>query len=253
MAGIDTHHQGVVVQMETKTLNMSIPERTAMQDNSAKILAEQAKAPTKVNINIVIDRSGSMSVICNDTIGGFNTFLKKQKETPGEATISYAQFDDVYEMVYQNLPIAQAPELSTQTYVPRGSTALLDAVGRTITAIEAAKTQGRIIVVIITDGHENASKEYTTAQIKTLIKSYEERGWEFVYLGANQDAFSVGTSMGFAGIKTMNIAANSIGTQSMYDSLATNTTNYRSGASDTMSFDADDRKKQEDAGAQKGP
>lgn len=202
------------------------------------------------DIVVVLDRSGSMETIRKDTIGGFNRFLKEQQALPDPATMSIYQFDTVYETVYEAKAIKDAPELTEATFVPRGGTALLDAIGRTINAV-AVRAPARPVIVVITDGEENSSKEFNSTQIKELIKKYEAAGWQFVYLGANQDAFAVGGNMGFARGSTMSTAANAVGTQSMYASTSSTLRAYRSGETKTMAFSVEDRKKQEDAGAVK--
>lgn len=155
----------------------------------------------KTEIVVVLDRSGSMAGIASDMRGGFDTFIAEQKKIPGECSVSLIQFDDHYEVVYQGKPIEAVPPLKLD---PRGSTALLDAIGRTIndTGVRLAKLPealrpGKVAVVIITDGHENASREYTKAQIETMINV--QRGtfaWEFFFLGAQQDAIAVAKSYG---------------------------------------------------------
>lgn len=157
------------------------------------------------SINVVLDRSGSMGGFTGDTIGGFNTFLKEQKAVPGEALFTLALFDHEYTLIHDCVPIAQVPELTNTTYVPRGSTALLDALGRTITAtgakLAAMKEEDRpskVLFVVITDGEENASREFIHAKIMEMIKHQTEvYKWQFIYLGANQDAIQAGNKMGF--------------------------------------------------------
>lgn len=148
----------------------------------------------------ILDRSGSMTTIKNDTIGGFNSFIKDQKEVEGEARLTLAQFDGQYEIVYQGLDIQEVPNLDSTVFVPRGSTALLDAIGKTLTEqkarIQKDAWADKVIVVILTDGEENSSREYNFDTIKTLTQSAQNEQWSFIYLGANQDAFSVAANFG---------------------------------------------------------
>jgi hypothetical protein len=155
-------------------------------------------------IAVVLDRSGSMEAIRQATIDGFNEFLTAQKALPGQATLTLAQFDDIYEVVHASTPLFLVPPLSSDTFVPRGSTALLDAIGRTITALGARlaamperERPGRVLVTIITDGLENASREFTRERIFDMITHQREKySWEFIFLAAGQDAIAVGEQYG---------------------------------------------------------
>lgn len=211
------------------------------------------------DISIVLDRSGSMESVRTDTIGGFNTFLKKQKEFPGEANLTLAQFDDQYEIVHNGKNIKDVPELTAETFVPRGWTALLDAIGRTINAtgerlsvLPEGERPSKVIFVIMTDGLENRSVEFTREKISEMIKHQTKTyQWDFVYLGANQDAIKVGTSFGMGKWNTMSYAANKIGTKLAFDSVNEKMCAYRSGDTNLKKqfFSDEDRKKQKDAGA----
>lgn len=150
-------------------------------------------------IVVLVDRSGSMASCRTDTEGGLATFIADQADTFPHTMVALHQFDNMYETVYTPTPIADVP---AYTLRPRGNTALLDAIGRTITDTKAAikplpkEQRPEVIVVILTDGHENASTEYTLDQIKTMTEKRQAKGWTFVYLGANQDAITVAASMG---------------------------------------------------------
>lgn len=176
----------------------------------------------KVEIACVLDRSGSMSSIRDDAIGGFNAFLEDQKKVEGEADISLFLFDDQYEVVYEGKDIASAPKLTPETFVPRGMTALYDAVGRTIDAIgnrllSSDSKPEKVIFVILTDGHENASREYSQKYVAEMIKHQTEKySWEFVFLAANQDAFATGAKLNISAQTTANFAADSKGTSDAY-------------------------------------
>lgn len=157
--------------------------------------------PNYTDISVLLDRSGSMHAIKTDTEGGFAAFIDEQKKTPGRCQVTLAQFDDQYEVVYSDQPLAAVPALDLR---PRGSTALLDAIGRLVSstgerlaALPEGDRPGSVIVVIMTDGLENASREFTGPAVKSLIAEQSEKyGWTFVYLGANQDAIAVGESLG---------------------------------------------------------
>ena len=153
-------------------------------------------------IAVILDRSGSMESCKESTVAGFNSFMGEQKKLPGDASVKLVQFDNEYETVFDK-PLKDTPELTQQTFVPRGSTALLDAQGRTIVdlgnELDKLPEQDRpskVIVVTITDGYENASKEFTTEKIAEMIKHQRDvYGWDFVFLGANQDAIKTAAKM----------------------------------------------------------
>ncbi|KAB7745662.1 VWA domain-containing protein [Nostocoides sp. F2B08] len=160
------------------------------------------------HLYFLLDRSGSMQSIREDTVGGFDAFIAEQRTQPGDCRVTLAQFDDRYDVVYADLPIAEVPGLQLQ---PRGTTALLDAIGRLVTdagerlaALPEAGRPGTVIVGIMTDGHENASKEWTHAAVRSLIQQQTQTyGWEFLYMGADQDAIEVGTGLGVPASRSM--------------------------------------------------
>jgi hypothetical protein len=164
--------------------------------------------PNLTHIYFLLDRSGSMQSIKDDTEGGFNAFIEEQRGTPGECRVTLAQFDDVYEEVYRDLPVGEVPPL---TLHPRGSTALLASIGRLIgeagerlAALPDEARPGMVVVGIMTDGHENASRELSHARIKELIEQQtRDYDWRFLYLGADQDAIEVGTGLGVAAANAM--------------------------------------------------
>jgi hypothetical protein len=167
--------------------------------------------PTYTDITMVLDRSGSMQSIKDDTIGGFDAFISEQRRLPGRCTVSLVQFDNVYEEVYTGRDLADVPGL---TLVPRGSTAMLDAIGRAVNATGARlaampddRRPGTVIVGIMTDGLENASREFTYPMVKALIEQQEQvYGWTFMYMGSNQDAIEVGASLGVARDRSLTYA-----------------------------------------------
>ena len=157
--------------------------------------------PNLTHIYFLLDRSGSMQSIVEDTVGGFDAFIAEQRQGSGECRVTLAQFDDDYEEVYADLPVADVPSLVLQ---PRGTTALLDSVarlindaGRRLEALPEDRRPGTVIVGIMTDGLENASREWTHPQVKQLIeRQTNDYQWQFLYLGADQDAVEVGMSIG---------------------------------------------------------
>jgi hypothetical protein len=153
------------------------------------------------HLYFLLDRSGSMQTIKSDIEGGFAAFVEEQRKAAGECRATLAQFDDVYELVYTDRPVADVPPLDLQ---PRNMTALHDAMGRLITdagqqlaALSESRRPGTVIFAIMTDGLENASKEWTGAAIKALVEQQTSQfNWTFLYMGADQDAVEVGASLG---------------------------------------------------------
>lgn len=171
----------------------------------------------KTEIAFILDRSGSMQSIRTDAIGGFNTFIADQKQLPDQAAFSLVLFDDRYEVPIDRVPLQDVPDLTEASFVPRGSTALLDAIGKTIAAISARTEEvDKVIIAILTDGQENTSIEFTGNQIKQIIEQQQAKGWTIIYLGANQDAFAVGASLGVAAGSTVQYSADSVGIAAAY-------------------------------------
>ena len=189
--------------------------------------------PNKTEIVLIVDRSGSMASIKKDIEGGFKTFLEKQKALPGEANVTYYQFDDKHERVFELKPLSEVEGI---TIVPRGSTALLDATGRAINEVggRLARTSEderpeNVIVVVLTDGEENASREFKIEKIKEMVKHQQEKyNWRFIFLGANFDAISAGASYGFTGGTTMSFATDSKSILCAVSSASDATSHYRS-------------------------
>lgn len=211
------------------------------------------------DITVVLDRSGSMEVVKEDTIGGFNTFLKEQKNG-NPATITLHQFDDEFETVIDGQDVHRAMPITSKTYVPRGWTALLDAIGRAINhtgnRLEKAsddKKASKVVFVIITDGEENRSKEFTREKVMEMIQHQKDKySWQFVFLGANQDAIKAARDIGLSRGVAMNYAANKIGTDAMFRAAASNVRSFgASGQSVDLHFSDEQREEQLKAGAKK--
>lgn len=190
------------------------------------------------HITIVLDRSGSMLTRMSDTIGGFNTFLKTQQAAPGEATLSLVLFDHEYDMRYHVRPVAQVPPLDEATYTPRGNTALLDAMGRAITYTGELlrlrpedERPAKVVFVVITDGEENSSREFSKAQIAEMVrKQTDTYKWEFVYLGADQDAITVAHNYGFKGTHATTFVPSGVTAFNAYNVLADKVNTLRASA-----------------------
>lgn len=214
------------------------------------------KAPAAKNaglnthIAIVLDRSGSMSSIRNEIIGGFNAFLKDQQAVKGTATLTLVQFDNEIDRLASFAAIDGVSPLNDKTYVPRGMTKLYDAIGLTVTStqddIGKAKTKpDKVLVVILTDGMENSSQEYDATKIKTLLEDRQRDGWEFSFIGANQDAVLTARGIGLANAASnITFSATKDGAQNIMRSLSHATTSFRCSASAPMAYSTQDREAQ---------
>ncbi|MCK5849366.1 MAG: VWA domain-containing protein, partial [Kiritimatiellae bacterium] len=176
----------------------------------------------------ILDRSGSMGGLESDTIGGFNSVLTKQKAEKGEANITTVLFDDKYELLHDRYNIHKISQITEKEYFVRGTTALLDAIGKTIHKIgNAQKYAGdsecaeKVMFVIITDGMENASVEYSHRQIKKMIKKQKNKyAWEFIFLGANIDAVEAAGRFGIDKDRAANYHSDSKGTMLNYEVIS---------------------------------
>lgn len=184
------------------------------------------------DITVVLDRSGSMGSCRNDVVGGLNAFVEEQKKQPGEALYTLVQFDNQYDFVHKGIPIKDVPPVDFQ---PRGGTALLDAIGRAIVetgerldAIPEDQRPGIVIFAILTDGHENASREYSRERIKEMIEHQSSvYKWAFTYLGANQDAFAVAGGLGISSASASNYS--SCNTSSVFAAVSSRVSGARAG------------------------
>lgn len=173
----------------------------------------------------ILDRSGSMSGLESDTIGGFNSVLTKQKDEEGDANITTVLFDDKYELLHDRYNLHKISNITNKEYFVRGTTALLDAVGKTINKMGNVQKYAsdeeraeKVMFVIITDGLENASSEYSYEQIKKMINQQKKKfGWEFIFLGANIDAVETASRFGIAEDRAANYHADREGTMLNYE------------------------------------
>lgn len=175
----------------------------------------------------IIDRSGSMTGLESDTIGGFNSTIARQKKEDGEAIVTTVLFDDKYEVLHDRFSIDHVREMTDKEYYTRGCTALLDAMGSAIQKTinvqknlpEAEKAEN-VIFVVITDGYENASCEYSYSDIKRMVtKEQEKYGWEFLFLGANIDAIAEGGRLGIRQDRAVRYMHDTVGTSIAYDAI----------------------------------
>lgn len=185
----------------------------------------------------IIDKSGSMSGLESDTVGGFNSMIKQQKSVDGKALVTTVLFDDDYELLHDRVDIQDVEPLTEKDYTPRGCTALLDAIGRTIHNIRKAQKESgeedvdeKVMFFIITDGYENASRHYTASMIKDRISHYKKKhGWEFLFFGANMDAIAEAAKIGIDANRAYSYRSDHAGTASVYTSMSEMSTAFRTG------------------------
>lgn len=195
------------------------------------------------HIATVVDRSGSMSGMKNDMIGGLNSYFEEQAKLDGKCLVDYTQFDTEYEVVFTDTPAADAKAVLQ----PRGGTALLDAIGKTIVTLgekfdkmDEADKPGNVTIVVVTDGYENSSQDWDADEVKALVEAQTEKyNWQFVFLGANMDAVAVAGNYGFAAGNTITYDKANVG--NTYSSLNTHTTVTRSAGAAAAAFTDEDR------------
>lgn len=207
------------------------------------------------HITVILDRSGSMESIRNDTIGGFNAFLAQQKAEPGFATLTLVQFDtqDAYEVIHDFKNVKDVAGLSRESFVPRSGTPLYDAMGKGINDLEQklaampeATRPQRVIVAFVTDGQENSSREFSKAMVQKMIKDKQETAnWQFVFLSADLDAMDEALATGVAAGSAMLFDKTAAGIANAWSALSCSTANYRANKTSEVSFTDEDRAKQQ--------
>ncbi|MDI9470696.1 MAG: VWA domain-containing protein [Bacillota bacterium] len=201
-------------------------------------LFSNAKPPQRTELIFILDRSGSMAGLESDSIGGFNSMLAKQQELPGVCYITTVLFNHEYKLLHDHIDIGAVQPLTVADYQVGGTTALLDAVG---TAIESMVHRQRIsaseeradavLFVIITDGYENASREFSVERVRSMIRFESEQfGWEFIFLGANLDAIQAAADIGIRPERAQNFHADSDGVATNFDSVSSAVFSMRSSA-----------------------
>ena len=191
----------------------------------------------KTELVFILDKSGSMSGLESDTIGGFNSMIEKQKKGDGEAFVTTVLFSDDKEIIHDRIPIAEVPKMTDREYFVGGCTALIDAVGDTIEQISTIHKYARpedvpehVMFVITTDGMENASHRFKAEDVRKMIEQKKEEGWEFLFLGANIDAVETAATYGISEDYAATYCCDSAGTELNYEALSDAITSVRSSA-----------------------
>lgn len=181
-----------------------------------------------VDLIAILDRSGSMGSMESDVIKSFNKFIDDQKKLPGDAFVTLVLFNGLHSVVHNRSPIHSVLPLTEKTYVASGTTALHDAVGRTLKAAESAQ---KAIVFIFTDGIENSSREYNKEQVKAMVQARERAGWEVHFIGAEIDAFATGCGLGIRQAATMQTTRDKKGIAQYSCHMSENSSRFRADAS----------------------
>ena len=198
---------------------------------------------------LVVDRSGSMQSIRSDMEGGIKMLIEEQAKEPGSCLVTLAQFDTEYELVFRAVPAA---EVNPYRLVPRGRTALLDAIGRTIGevsgTIDAQPVHRRpqhVVFAVVTDGMENSSQEWSRHKVMTAVKDRSDAGWHFTFLGANQDAIQEGGNVGVRSPAAMTYSASPAGVTAAMSSLSASVGRVRRGIDERLAYTEEERRQSE--------
>lgn len=191
----------------------------------------------RTEIVFILDASGSMNGLTDDTIGGFNAMIDKNREEPGEAVVSTVIFNDASRVLHNRVDIREVPHLTRRQYCCYGCTALLDAVGGAIHHQETVQNvlpgpykADKVLFVITTDGMENASRRYTYPKVKSMIERHREQGWEFLFIGANIDAAAEAGHLGIDSCCAANYVQDAQGTEVLYSAVSAAVASVRSAA-----------------------
>ena len=201
------------------------------------------KAVNLTELVFILDASGSMAPLRADTIGGFNTMLGKQRDAEGTAYVSTVMFSDSSRVVHDRKKLEEVPDLTENDYEPMGCTALYDAVGDAIKHIQNIHKYARsedvpdkTLFVITTDGMENASRRYKAAEVKKLISKQQEKGWEFIFLGANIDAAAAAADIGISEERAVNYKPSGVGTAMLFRAVGAAVSMNRKGKAMSMEW-----------------
>jgi Mg-chelatase subunit ChlD len=207
---------------------------------------DRSKGAGTTLLVLVVDRSGSMQSIRSDMEGGIKTLLEDQAKEPGTCLVTLAQFDTEYELLFRAIPVA---EVNGYELIPRGGTALLDAIGRTIGEVRgsieklpAHRRPEHVVFAVVTDGLENSSQEWSREKVMAAVKDRSKAGWHFSFLGANQDAIEEGGNLGVGAAAAMTYAPSRAGVGGAMSSLSASVRRVRSGAESALTYTEEERR-----------
>ena len=204
-------------------------EEKGRMEEEMKKKEKEAKISDKpevksIDLIVILDKSGSMYSMTDDTIGGFNSLLEEQRKKDIPVKVSVGMFNQILEAKLDRVDLKDVKDLTRDDYIAQGTTALLDAVGNTLSAIKGREEvnvpENKVLVVIITDGKENASKEWKKPDVKKLIEELQEKGYEFVFLGADIDAVSVAGGIGISQERSMKFKKTGAGVQANFKAMS---------------------------------
>ena len=195
----------------SKEKNVTNVKSFASLDENNKPIQENA-----MDLVFILDKSGSMWDVVEDTIGGFNSFIERERKNDIKTYVTLVLFDDEYRILYTRKPIEEVEELTCEQYFASGCTALLDAVGTTIESLDGEVAK-KVLFVITTDGLENASTKYSKGDVKKLIQSHD---WEFLFIGADIDSYEEARTLGIGASRTANYEKSSAGLGSLFGSVS---------------------------------
>jgi uncharacterized protein YegL len=205
--------------------------------------------PDLTEIVAILDRSGSMSSAISDTIGGYNEFIKKQKEVDGECRVTLTIFDDNINTLYEDMDIKEVEELTIDTFYARGMTRLNDAIGQTINRVGARlasksfeERPGKVVVFISTDGMENHSREFNNGQVKDMVRRQtNDYSWEFIFSGADINSYEQGALFAIPALNTVNYDKSSKGTEALYGTVSAKVAQFRTGVTKSCAFTPEEK------------
>ena len=206
--------------------NSFADEKKTADPQTPPAKVKKVKKPKHIDLVMILDQSGSMHSLTSDTIGGYNSMVDKQRKAGIPVSVTTVLFNNEEKTLYNRKPIAEVPALTNAEYAPQNMTALLDATGNTLNRMKSTKgvnaKNNKVIVVLITDGLENASKEYKRDDVKKIISDLQEKnGWEFIFLGANIDAAAEAGSIGIKSSNAVKYKNTGTGVKANYEAVGT--------------------------------